>query len=514
MQKLDYEAELSRVLFAVAALEKKDTRRIFTKFPVTNMRVMTELWKRWAHKGQCPDESDWRVWIIQAGRGFGKTRAGAEWVSALARADHTLRFALVGATVDDVRKVMIEGESGLIAVAQTGEKIEWNASKGEVIFSSGAIAHVYSAESYEKLRGPEHHHAWCDELGKWNHADATWDNLMLGLRLGGRPRVLVTTTPRSIPLLRRLILQEGVVICRGATRDNRNLSPDFAATVEALYGGTRWGRQEIEGELIEDIAGALWTRELIEGCRIRPIPFASSEEGSAPSTFKYHVTSNPFVSSGDETPCSTEGPLVLAGGQVYPERLKASRSARGERNLIHSGDKRKKLPEMKRIVIGVDPPVSAHGDACGIVAVGLGIDGMAYVLADHTVHGASPEGWARAVAAAVEAWGADRVVAEDNQGGNMVESTLRAADLGMPVKRVHASRGKSARAEPVAALYEAGRAFHAGAFPELEDQMCGLVIGGGYEGPGRSPDRADALVWAMTELMLGKVKAGPRIRLL
>ena len=478
MQMPDYTAELSRVLSAIASLDQKETRRIFTKFPVTNMRVMTELWKRWAHKGQCPDESDWRVWIIQAGRGYGKTRAGAEWVSALARADHTLRFALVGATVDDVRKVMIEGESGLIAVAQTGEKIEWNASKGEVIFPSGAIAHVYSAESYEKLRGPEHHHAWCDELGKWNHADATWDNLMLGLRLGGRPRVLVTTTPRSIPLLRRLILQDGVVICRGATRDNRNLSPDFAATVEALYGGTRWGRQELEGELIEDIAGALWTRDLIEGCR-------TSLSVRVPSPVRVELSRDTGKAG------ATNGHLDLA---------------RCERVGGYG------VTEMKRIVIGVDPPVSAHGDACGIVAVGLGSDGMAYVLADHTVHGASPEGWARAVAAAVEAWGADRVVAEDNQGGNMVESTLRAADLGMPVKRVHASRGKSARAEPVAALYEAGRAFHAGAFPELEDQMCGLVIGGGYEGPGRSPDRADALVWAMTELMLGKVKAGPRIR--
>ena len=480
MQKLDYEAELSRVLFAVAALEKKDTRRIFTKFPVTNMRVMTELWKRWAHKGQYPDNSNWRVWIIQAGRGYGKTRAGAEWVSALAREDHTLRFALVGATVDDVRKVMIEGESGLIAVAQTGEIIEWSASKGEVIFPSGAIAHVYSAESYEKLRGPEHHYAWCDELGKWNHADATWDNLMLGLRLGGRPRVLVTTTPRSIPLLRRLKVQDGVVICKGATRDNRNLPPDFAATVEALYGGTRWGRQELEGELIEDIAGALWTRDLIEKCR-------TSLSVRGPSSVRVEL-SRDTGKAGANSRCLDDARCERVGGNG--------------------------VPEMKRIVIGVDPPVSAHGDACGIVAVGQGNDGMAYVLADHTVHGASPEGWARAVAAAVEAWGADRVVAEDNQGGNMVESTLRAADLGMPVKRVHASRGKSARAEPVAALYEAGRAFHVGSFPDLEDQMCGLVIGGGYEGPGRSPDRADALVWAMTELMLGKVKAGPSIRLL
>ena len=509
-----WERQISDWLHRMCTRSPKLQERFLRGLAMPAQRFLLGFWRQWAHYGQVPDEGNWRVWMIMAGRGYGKTRAGAEWVSALARDDGSLRIALVGATATEVRKVMIEGESGLLAVAHHGERPKWKKSRGEVHFASGAIAHVYSAAAFDQLRGPQHDHAWCDELAKWSNAEEAWNNLSMGLRSGVSPRIFVTTTPRAVALIKRLVRQDGVVICRGATRDNRNLSPDFAATVEALYGGTRWGRQELEGELIEDIAGALWTRELIEGCRIRTIPFASSEEGSAPNTFKSHVTSNPFVSSGDETPCSTEGPLVLAGGQVYPERLKASRSARDERNLIHSGDKRKKLPEMKRIVIGVDPPVSAHGDACGIVAVGLGSDGMAYVLADHTVHGASPEGWARAVAAAVEAWGADRVVVEDNQGGNMVESTLRAADLGMPVKRVHASRGKSARAEPVAALYEAGRAFHAGAFPELEDQMCGLVIGGGYEGPGRSPDRADALVWAMTELMLGKVKAGPRIRVL
>ncbi len=426
----------------LALLDEADREYILNGLSARQRRELNERWQQWAHDGQNPDDGDWRIWLIMAGRGYGKTRAGSEWISRLARADESLRFALVGATVDDVRKVMVEGESGLISVAHTGEHVEWNVTKGEVTFPSGAVAHVYSAESFEKLRGPEHHHAWCDELGKWNNADACWDNLMLGLRLGEKPRVLVTTTPRSISLLRRLTMQQGVELRGGRTDQNHNLPHDFVATVTALYEGTRLGRQELGGELIEDVEGALWSRDLIERQRV-------------PS-----------------------------------------------------------VPDMKRIVIGVDPPISANGDACGILAVGLGDDGKAYVLADHSVTGASPECWARAVAGAVEAWGADRVIAEDNQGGNMVESTLRAADLAMPVKRVHASRGKSARAEPVAALYEANRAFHVGAFPDLEDQMCGLVVGGGYEGPGRSPDRADALVWAMTELMLGRAARVPRVSLL
>ena len=412
---------------------------ILESLTVPQMREMNERWYQWAHEGQNPDDSDWRIWMIMAGRGYGKTRAGAEWVSALARSDPSLCFALIGATVEDVRKVMIEGKSGLIAVARTGEAVGWNAGKGEVTFASGAVAHVYSAESFEKLRGPEHHYAWCDELAKWNHADDCWNNMMLGLRLGNTPRVLVTTTPRSIPLLHRLVAQDRVVLRGGATRDNHNLPPDFAATVEALYGGTRWGRQELEGHLLADFEGALWQRDLIEGCRVNA------------------------------------------------------------------------SPELTRVVIGVDPPASAHGDACGIVVVGLGRDDKAYVLADHSVEHASPEQWARAVAVAADEWRADKVVAEANNGGDMVISTLRAADVAMPVKKVHASRGKAARAEPVSALYEHGKAFHVGAFPELEDQMCGLVIGGGYEGPGRSPDRADALVWAMTELMLGKAASVPKI---
>lgn len=399
-------------------------------------------WPFWQRNDQNPPEVDWRVWLVMAGRGYGKTRMGAEWVRCCAMTSPGVRIALVGATISEARSVMVEGESGLLALCRD-DKVNWEPSLRKLSWPNGSVATLYSAAEPESLRGPQHDFAWADEIAKWPHGIATWDNLMFGLRLGDHPRVMATTTPRPVPLVRRLVNEAGVERTNGSTGQNAmNLPREFIDGVNALYGGTRLGRQELDGELIEDIAGALWTRDLLEDRRV-----------------------------------------VAA-------------------------------PELKRVVIGVDPPVSAHGDACGIVAVGLGTDGKAYVLADHSVKGASPEGWARAVAAAVEAWGADRVVAEDNQGGNMVESTLRAAALAMPVKRVHASRGKSARAEPVAALYEAGRALHVGAFPDLEDEMCGLVVGGSYEGPGRSPDRADALVWAMSELMLGKVRAGPRVSLL
>ncbi|MFZ1367055.1 MAG: ATP-binding protein, partial [Sphingorhabdus sp.] len=254
-------------------------------------------------------------------------------------------------------------------------------------------------------------------------------------------RIVATTTPRSVLLVRRLLVEGGVEITRGAMEANRsNLPTSFRAAMHEVYGHARLGRQELLGEFLEDAEDALWTRDLIERCRI------------------------------------------------------------------------KGAPEMRRIVIGVDPPASTGGDACGIVVVGKGSDGKAYVLADHSVKGRSPEGWASAVSAAALTWGADRVVAEANNGGDMVVSTLQAADVTMPVKKVSASRGKVARAEPVAMLYEAGKAFHIGGFPELEDELCGLISGGGYEGPGRSPDRADALVWAMSELMLGKRGAEPRIR--
>ena len=415
----------------------EEQARVLRRLTGPVKRELTERWWCWALDGQFWPKGDWQVWLILAGRGFGKTRAGAEWVSAMARLMPDGRFALVGATIEDVRKVMIEGTAGLLAVARDDEKTVWLRDKGELTFDSGAKAFVYSAESPEGLRGPEHDLAWCDELAKWRRGEETWDNLMLGLRrgdpsTGSGPRALVTTTPRPGVLLKRVeaLAKASGTVMRGATRDNIHLPPSFVAAMVARYGGTRLGRQELDGELIEDVAGALWTRATIEACRVAA------------------------------------------------------------------------APELVRVVVAVDPPASAGGDACGIVAVGLGVDRVGYVLEDASVGGLSPEGWARAVADCAARWGADRVVAEKNQGGDMVGSVLKAADAVLPLTLVHASRGKAARAEPVAALYERGRVKHLGAFPALEDELCGLVAGGGYEGPSRSPDRADALVWAVAELML------------
>ena len=391
---------------------------------------MAGRWSLRAHAGQMAPPGDWQVWLIRAGRGFGKTRAGAEWVNAAARST-AVRVALVGATMEDARRVMVEGPSGVIAVAGADAAVVWKPSAGEVRWPSGAVATVYSAANPESLRGPEHHLAWADELGKWKGVEA-WNNLLMGLRLGEDQRALVTTTPRTTPLMRQVMAGAGTVETRGSTRDNPHLPSRFVAAMEAAYGGTRLGRQELEGEMMADVVGALWTRALIDRQRVR----------------------------------------VDA------------------------------VPLLRRVVVGVDPPASADGDACGIVAAGLGADDCGYVLEDASIAGASPDAWARAVAGCVARHGADRVVAEKNQGGDMVGHVLRAANAGLPVTLVHASRGKSARAEPVAALYESGRVWHAGAFPALEDELAGLQAGGGYGGPGRSPDRADACVWALTALML------------
>lgn len=416
---------------ALAALPAEDRARLIAGLGDAEARELLARWDWWAHPGQIAPAGDWRVWLVRAGRGFGKTRAGAEWLGEFVRRTPEARVALVGATAQDVRQVMIEGPSGLIATARADARPAWRPTLGEVHWPNGAVATVYSAAAPEGLRGPEHHAAWCDELAKWTNGEMVWDNLLLTMRLGERPRVMVTTTPRPTPLMRRIIGAGGTVETRGGTADNPHLPAAFVAEMTATYGGTRLGRQELDGEMIEDVAGALWTRATIEACR--------------------------------------------AGA----------------------------MPDLVRVVIGVDPPAGTEGDACGIVAVGLGADDNGYVIADASVSGATPEGWARAVADCAARVGADRVVAEVNQGGAMVRSVLMAADAVLPVREVRASRGKSARAEPVAALYTGGRVFHAGAFPALEDELCGLTAGGGYEGPGRSPDRADALVWALTELMLG-----------
>jgi phage terminase large subunit-like protein len=401
-------------------------------------------WRLWAHEGQVPPPEAWHTWLIMAGRGYGKTRAGAEWVRETAEANPAARIALVGASLGEARRVMVEGPAGLLAIARPKWRPAFEPSKRQLTWPNGAMATIYSAGEPESLRGPQHSHAWCDEIAKWGqrggHADSAWDNLLLGLRLGTCPRAVATTTPRAVPLMRRLLGQADVAVTRGTTDDNAdNLPPGFFRAVRVRFGRSLLARQELGGELIEEIEGALWSRALLEDCR---------EE-----------------------------------------------SARAD---------------AVRVVVGVDPPASSAGDACGIVVCALGADGIGRVLADASVRKPTPERWARGVAAAARAWQADRVVAEANQGGEMVRSVLRAADVALPVKLVHASRGKAARAEPVAALYEAGKVRHCGQFPELEDQLCGLMAGGGYEGPGRSPDRADALVWAMSELMLGQRRA-PRV---
>ena len=448
----------------INALEP-DERDIFLKEMGPEYRLLYESsWHKWARDEQLAPAGEWTVWLIMAGRGFGKTRAGAEWVREIAEADGSARFALIGANYAETRTVMVEGESGLLSIAPTKNRPLWEPSLKRLRWNNGAEAYLYSAAEAEGLRGPQHSHAWCDEIAKWvnnsGQALAAWDNLKMGLRLGDAPKIAATTTPRPVALVRRLVNAKGAVIARGGTKDNvMNLPAEFMRVMEADYGGTRLGRQELNGELIEELEGALWTRAMIEGCRIG----ASAAH---------------LAVEGEQEPALGHCP------DHSPEEQRAE--------------------NLTRIVIGVDPPASQTGDACGIIVAGLRGDGKAVVLADHSVQKPSPETWARAAANAAEKWGADRVVAEANQGGAMVKSVLHAAKISLPVRLVHASRGKSARAEPVAALYEAGRVLHAGSFPRLEDEMCGLLIGGGYEGPGRSPDRADALVYALSELMLGK----------
>jgi phage terminase large subunit-like protein len=435
-------------LAALAGLEEHRLSRMLRNAPAPIRRRLFEEWFWQAHSGQREPDGEWRTWLIMAGRGFGKTRAGAEWVLARAREVEGARIALVGATIEEVVKVMIEGESGLKAAARTGEEVRWVPSRSIVELPGDAIGLPYSGARPAKLRGPQHHFAWCDEIAKWRLPDDSWDNLMLGLRLGLKPRVVVTTTPQPIPLLKRIQRLNGTVTTGGRTADNVHLPADFVDAVTEAYGGTRLGRQELDGVYLEEREGALWTRALIEQCRTGPRP----------------------------------GPDPQAGEG-----------------------------ELARIVIGVDPPAGVNG-TCGIVVAGLARDGMAYVLSDASVQGLTPERWADAVARAADAWRADRVIAEANQGGAMVETVLRAVEQALPVKLRHASEAKGKRAEPVAALFEAGRARFAGSFPELEDQLVQLMPGGGYALAG-SPDRADAMVWGLSELMLG-ARREPRIRAL
>lgn len=460
----------------------------------------------WAHDSQKEPPGWWQRWVIMGGRGFGKTRAGAEWIAAQARADSDLRIALVAATREEARAIMIEGESGLISVAGH-EIVEWKPSLHRLVFINGAEAMLFSGANPDKLRGFQHHIAWCDELAKWRHAQETWDMLQLGLRLGKRPRALITTTPGSAEALGTTILEmKGTVLSRGRTRENHFLSEDFMETVHRIYRGTRLEKQELDGELLPDGRFALWTAELIASCRVQV-----SDWG-------------PIARQRVESACDGQPASARSAGCLGDIRAPERGDRTDVTDLRRDGPQ---LPRFTKLHIGVDPPI--EDGTCGIVACAMTQDHAGiktgYVLADHSVTGRSPEGWARAVADAVRthesATGLSvKVVAERNQGGRMVEANLRAADSGLRVKLVHAREGKVARAEPIAHLFEAGRVKLAGHFPELEAELRQFKAGGGQQkrrwfgpdGRASSPDRADAMVWALTDLLLTKETAQPRVR--
>ncbi|HYF52832.1 MAG TPA: terminase family protein [Salinarimonas sp.] len=387
----------------------------------------------------------WTTWLMLGGRGAGKTRTGAEWIHALALGKPWVtgaplgRFALIGETFADVRDVMIEGPSGLRAVAEDEERPVFVAARRRLEWPNGAVAFAYSAEDPDSLRGGQFEAAWGDEVAKWRQADAAFDMLQFGLRLGERPRQILTTTPRPIPLVKRLLADPRVAVSRMRTADNAaHLAGSFMAGIVDSYAGSRLGRQELDGELIEDRPDALWRRDRIDGLRVR------------------------------------------------------------------------EAPPLARLVVALDPPASssARADACGIVAAGVDEDGTAFVVADATVQGLGPAGWAERAVGLYRTLSADAIVAEVNQGGEMVTAVLRQVDPSVPVVAVRATRGKYLRAEPVAVLYDGGRVRHVGALPDLEDEMCAFAPGA--KGP--SPDRLDALVWALTHLMLRG--EGPRVRVL
>lgn len=399
------------------------------------------IFEFWALPHQLPPEGAWKTWVVMGGRGAGKTRAGAEWVRAQVEGARPLdkgrasRVALVAETIDQAREVMVFGDSGILACSPPDRKPEWQAGRRQLVWPNGAVAQVFSAHEPDALRGPQFDAAWVDELAKWKKGQEAWDQLQFALRLGRDPQQIVTTTPQNVPVLKSILKHPTTVASHAPTDANRAyLAKSFLDEVQSRYGGTRLGRQELEGLLIEDVEGALWTSAMLDACR-------------------------------DETPLT-----------------------------------------LSRIVVAVDPPMTggAESDECGIVVVGVQAEGppaqwRAVVLEDASLRG-SPTEWARAAVAAVQRHGADRIVAEVNQGGDLVEQMIRQQDQFVPFKAVHASRGKVARAEPVAALYEQGRVRHHRGLAVLEDQMC-LMSRAGYRGKG-SPDRVDALVWALSETML------------
>lgn len=414
----------------LALLPEKERIRELGKLSDETKAYLLRSWSFWARPDQIAPDWLWDVWLILAGRGYGKTRTGAEWVKAQEKAG-AKRIALVAETQKDLEEVMVEGESGLLSLYADGEAPEYRKKPVRLEWPSGAIALGYNGTQPDQLRGPQFDAAWCDELAKWRYARETWDMLQFGLRLGDHPQVCVTTTPRPIPLIKELVADPKTAVTRGRTLDNaNNLAAPFLRRIMDRYAGTRLGRQELDAEILGDIPGAIWRREWIDEAR------------------------------------------------------------------------RQEPPALKRKVVAVDPAVSSDESSDepgthGIVAGALGEDGRGYILADDSLQG-TPAEWAKRVVKTYDAIGADQVVIEINQGGDMVESTLRSVRPTLPIRRVRATKGKHVRAEPVASLYEQGRISHVGSFPELEDQMCEFTQEG-YQGEG-SPDRADALVWCLSDI--------------
>jgi len=408
-------------------------------------------WPLWARPDQlppsvCDPNATWKTWLMLGGRGAGKTRAGAEWVRYNALGLDPIagmpakRIALVGPTLGEARAVMVEGVSGLLGVHPKNQMPKFVSSQNKLIWPNGTIAQLFSAEEPDSLRGPQFDLAWCDELAKWRYLKQTWDMLQFGLRMGDHPRVLITTTPRPVALLKQLLNDKTNLLSRASTYDNKAfLAASFIKEIDRQYAGTRLGRQEINGELISDNPNALFSRDTIERLRV------------------------------------------------------------------------KQTPPLERIVVAVDPPTTSkkQSNACGIICAGLGEDGRAYVLDDVTMQKAKPLAWAKRAIGLYESRQADVLVVEVNQGGEMVTTILNEIDDSVPVKSVHATRGKHLRAEPVAALYEQGRVCHVGAFPDLEDEMCSFEQTTNHGT--KSPDRVDALVWALTDLILKHKTSNPRI---
>lgn len=390
-------------------------------------------WRAWARPNQLAPEGDWMTWLVLAGRGFGKTRCGAEWIREEVTAKRASRIALIAETQKDLEEVMVFGDSGINSVFPPHQRPRITKKPVRVEFHTGAVAFGYNATEPDQLRGPQFDCAWGDELAKWRYARETWDQLQFGLRLGKRPRQIVTTTPRPIPILKEILAADTTVVTRGVTTDNRaNLAASFIKSITEKYAGTRLGRQELSAEILDDVPDALWTRAALDRDRRKP----------------------------------------------------------------------DQVPSLRRVVVAVDPAakkndVPEDGAATGIVVAGVGEDGRGYVLDDATCR-ESPNGWARKAIACFDRYEGDCIVGEINNGGDMVASTVRAVRTTVPFKEVTASRGKWVRAEPIAALYEQGRISHVGTFASLEDEMVNFGPNGMVGDA--SPDRVDALVWALTEL--------------